>query len=1052
MKKDIRKHIQYFVTAAAAAALVFSGWNITLTADTMSADKDEVLAIDPSGGEEGYSAVLYNSTNGLPTSEANAIEETAEGFIWIGSYSGLIRYDGNTFERADSTTGIASVVSLFVDRDNRLWVGTNDSGAAVIEQGEQKMYNKAEGLKSSSVRCITEDNSGNIYLGTARGLSIIDGEDNVISVEDERLADQYIRRMENGSGIIYGVTQDGAVFTLKGTEVLSYVDEEALGIPHVRTIIPDNKKLGYVYLGTEASEVYYGRPTSNGMTDVTVIDVSPLNYVNEIELFDDQIWFCADNGIGILKDGTFSLLENVPMYNSIEHIMTDYSGNVWFTSSRQGVMKIVPNQFSDVFERFELPDMVVNSTCKYNEHLMIGADSGLTIVDDNVVLESFPIEKTVTASGEDLGINDLLKLLGTSRIRSIQRDSKNRLWFATYSNRGLVCYDNGSVTCYTVDDGMSSDRIRTSFELADGSILAPCSGGGVVGIKDDKIVAVYNADTGLSNADVLSVTQADNGDLVFGTDGDGIYIVSGTDLIHVNTEDGLLSDVVMRIKKDSDHHVFWIVTSNSIAYMTEDYKVTSISKFPYSNNFDLYENSKGDMWILSSNGIYVVPADELLENGDVIVPVFYGRDNGLPCIATANSYSELTRDGDLFISGTNGVAKVNIEVPFEDVTDLKMAVPYVEADGTYIYADEETGIITVPSSTRKLTIHSFVYNYSLLNPQVTYYLDGFEELETTVKRSELAPVNYTNLKGGEYKFIMRLRDAMGRGGKEMSVTIIKEKAIYEQLWFIILMVILGIGLAALVIMYFVRRRTKILEKKMAENKALIHEMTEAFAKVIDMKDRYTNGHSMRVAEYTAMLARELGYDEETVEKYYNIALLHDIGKIGIPPEVLNKPGKLTDEEFKIIKSHSSLGYRALKDISIMPDLAIGAGAHHERPDGKGYPKGLKGDEIPRVAQIIAVADTFDAMYSNRPYRNRMNFEKVVSIIKEVSGTQLTSDVVDAFLRLVEKGEFRDPNDTGGGSTEDIDNIHKKFDSESSAEKKKTETVKAEEKKPEKAEA
>ena len=143
--------------------------------------------------------------------------------------------------------------------------------------------------------------------------------------------------------------------------------------------------------------------------------------------------------------------------------------------------------------------------------------------------------------------------------------------------------------------------------------------------------------------------------------------------------------------------------------------------------------------------------------------------------------------------------------------------------------------------------------------------------------------------------------------------------------------------------------------------------------------------------------------------------------------MLNKPGKLTDEEFVTIKSHASKGYEALKEIRIMPELAVGAQAHHERPDGKGYPNHLKGEEIPRVAQIIAVADCFDAMYSNRPYRNRMNFDKAVSIIREVSGTQLTSDVVDAFLRLVEKGEFRDPDDQGGGTTENIDNIHKRQD-------------------------
>ncbi len=208
------------------------------------------------------------------------------------------------------------------------------------------------------------------------------------------------------------------------------------------------------------------------------------------------------------------------------------------------------------------------------------------------------------------------------------------------------------------------------------------------------------------------------------------------------------------------------------------------------------------------------------------------------------------------------------------------------------------------------------------------------------------------------------------------------------------------------------------------DKELTREIIEAFAKVVDLKDSYTQGHSFRVAEYTEKLARELGYDEETVEKYRNIALMHDIGKVGIPDNVLNKPGKLTDEEFNLIKSHAARGYDVLENISIMPEIAIGARAHHERPDGKGYPLGLSGNEIPTVAQIIAVADCFDAMYSNRPYRSRMNFDKAVSIIKEVSGTQLSSEVVDAFLRLVEKGEFRDPEDNGGGSTESIENIRK----------------------------
>ena len=257
------------------------------------------------------------------------------------------------------------------------------------------------------------------------------------------------------------------------------------------------------------------------------------------------------------------------------------------------------------------------------------------------------------------------------------------------------------------------------------------------------------------------------------------------------------------------------------------------------------------------------------------------------------------------------------------------------------------------------------------------------------------------------------------------MNIVKKLALFEQLWFRIAVIAAAVAVVAAVITLIYRHKLKLYSKKAEENKKLVSEIVESFAKVIDMKDKYTNGHSTRVADYTVMLAEELGYDRETIDKYRNIALMHDIGKVGVPADVLNKPGKLSDDEYHIIQTHSPLGYETLKGISIMPDLAEGARSHHERPDGKGYPRGLKGDEIPRVAQLIAVADTFDAMYSNRPYRKRMNFERAVSIIQENSGTQFETDVVDAFMRLVEKGILKPADDdNGGGTTENIDNIRK----------------------------
>ena len=1007
-----------------ALLLVIQYGSYALAESTTETSKsDEVhISVDLEGQTEGYSAVLYDNSNGLPTSEANAIAETSEGFIWIGSYAGLIRYDGNTFERLDSTGGISSIKCLHVDSRDRLWMGTNDNGVAVMDKGEFRFWGKMDGMKSAHTRAITEDENGTIYIATTCGIATIDADYNLAMLEDDLIAEANMRYITMGTdGLIYGLTNLGDIMTLKDGRLQSYIPAgENTVTGAVGAFYPDMYEPGMVYMQTVNYPFCHAR-MGERLTDLVEIDIQPLSTVQMISSIDGKLWICASNGIGYVENDEFHLLENLPMNNSVGGVMMDYLGNLWFTSTRQGVMKIVPNQFSDLFQRFDLPTNVVNTTCMIEDKLLIGSDTGLTVLDDNGPVSSLPLTKAITVNGEDLGADDLIELLDGCRIRSIIRDSHDRAWISIWRKLGLVCYDHGEVVVFPQENGLFAS-LRAVAEKEDGKILVALAGGVNI-IEGDRMIGSYGEQDGISNTESLTVTEGLNGEIVLGSNGGGIYIIDDSGVKNINVEDGLPSDVVMRVKKDKKHNVVWIVCSSAIAYMTPDHHITTIQKFPYTNNFDLYENSQGDMWVLSSNGIYVVPTEELLANGE-ISPVYYSLANGLPCIATANSYSELTAEGDLYIAGSTGVCKVNIDQPFEDVNELKAVVPYVEADGARIYPDEN-GAFTISSGTQKLTVPSFVFNYSLSDPQVSLQLKGFERGSTTVRRSDMVPVDYTNLRGGTYHYVMQLRDNMGRGNKVVTVQITKEKAFYEEVWFYVVAGLAALLLLAVIVRLYVRRKTQKLEKKHRETMAFVSGITEAFAKVIDMKDRYTNGHSSRVAKYTAMLARELGCDEETVEKYYRIALLHDVGKVGVPQEVLNKPGKLTDEEFEIIKSHTTQGYDALKEITIMPELAIGAQAHHERPDGRGYPNHLKGDEIPRVAQIIAVADCFDAMYSNRPYRNRMNFDKVVSIIKEVSGSQLAPDVVDAFLRLVDKGEFRDPDDVGGGSMENIENIRSK---------------------------
>ena len=185
-------------------------------------------------------------------------------------------------------------------------------------------------------------------------------------------------------------------------------------------------------------------------------------------------------------------------------------------------------------------------------------------------------------------------------------------------------------------------------------------------------------------------------------------------------------------------------------------------------------------------------------------------------------------------------------------------------------------------------------------------------------------------------------------------------------------------------------------------KKLTDQVMEALAHTIDAKDKYTNGHSERVAIYSRMLAYRLGLSQEDQDKIYYMGLLHDIGKIGIPKEIINKDTKLSDEEYQLIQSHSLKGFDILKDIKSMPDLALGARWHHEKFDGSGYPDKKTGEEIPLLVRIIAVADTYDAMTSNRSYRQYLPQEVAREELLKNSGKQFDPAVAECMIKIIDE--------------------------------------------------
>ena len=197
----------------------------------------------------------------------------------------------------------------------------------------------------------------------------------------------------------------------------------------------------------------------------------------------------------------------------------------------------------------------------------------------------------------------------------------------------------------------------------------------------------------------------------------------------------------------------------------------------------------------------------------------------------------------------------------------------------------------------------------------------------------------------------------------------------------------------------IQRSNKTIRKhSIATYREINKQILSTFSNFIDGKDSYTNGHSMRVAEYAYLLGKKLEYSSFDLDILYYSALLHDVGKIAIPDVILNKTSSLTPEEYAIVKQHPLKGKEMLSSFTSLPGLDIGIEYHHERIDGNGYPHQLKGNEIPLNAQIIAIADTWDALTSSRVYRNNFTREEAILIMKKISGSQLSSKLVSLFLQ------------------------------------------------------
>ncbi len=753
-----------------------------------------VLAADLSGSKgidylAGYEAMQYGKDDGLLSTETNAIVQTGDGYIWAGTYSGLYRFDGASFERVAASYNINSVMALFVDSRGRLWIGTNESGLGCYDPSLRDMafYTVETGLTADSIRAVTEDDKGCIYVGTVDGLSKIDP-DGVISEIQDTSINTGIRSLCGYEDLIAGVTNGGSLFFIRDDKVIAESDCDVPGVDYTCVEVLNGET---VLAGTSNAFIDKLEFDGDGIRRVDRYDTGNISYFSSIyyDSLSHEYFFGAENGMGVVEEesGEVISLAREGFESSVCQVTKDYQGNIWFVSNKQGILKLSPNPFTDVFVKAGIEGSVVNAIGYKGDDIYIGKDNGLSVVNKD---------------GYKPCDYDFISEFDGVRIRHINIDSGGNVWLSTYGQEGLYRIDaDGEVEPFHEGSGTLGARFRYSTELSDGRILA-VSNTGLNFIDGDRVVKTIGADEGLNTPQILTLVEDKDGRILAGSDGGGIYVIKDDKVVdNIGKEDGLGTLVVLRIVPYDNGYFY--VTSDAIYYDNGN-TIKRLDSFPYSNNYDIFVTPDNEAWVSSSAGIYVVNVDDLISNGDYRYNLLdYTR--GFNTTLTANSWNLPLDSGDrLLLCCSDGVREIRTKGYDYVDKDCNIDVEYILCEDKEVIPDER-GVFILPPTTGRIQIKAAILNFTLSNPTIHIFLEGADDEGLTSFQRGLGYLEYTNLPYGHYKLhIQILNNYDGSVLRDEVFMIYKKPRIMELLFVRILLAVLGALLVGFLVWRFMQ--------------------------------------------------------------------------------------------------------------------------------------------------------------------------------------------------------------------------------------------------------
>lgn len=934
----------------------------------------------------------FNTDNGFPSETVRDIAMTADGFLWFATADGLIRYDGYAFSLLNRQTApdfpAMSTSVLCAAPNGDLWVGTNGKGLLHFSDGVWSSITTAAGALSDTVNDINVLPNGGVAVAVPTGVYFVESSGTVgdgLELSDRALV---VRDIAVGSaGNVFGVTEDGALFSiLNGGFSFAALKKYGWNKEGSYTAI-DSAGERFV-LGCTDGALIIVEKDENGeyvprLTETTLSAISCIRHDG-----DNNFHIISQDGWGILyADGTYTCMQKDGL-EGISAFCCDFQGNFWLGTRQNGAVKIAKTDCRNWNAAHGLPGFSALSCLQYGKYTCVGTTDGLLMLD------------TQTDTRTE---NALTRATAGQSVQYLAADSDGTLWAAV--GNILYCLEKtGALHTFTAQNGLPAYPIRVLTALENGD-MAVGTDNGLCLLRKGRVVRTFDASDGLLGR-ISALSEQENGPLLVGTVGNGMYSVSRDGRVTpYDTEHRIPAGKVACIVRDfADSDRTWFGIGSELLYQDGTGSVMRFSGLNLLGEITDLFFTEDALWVVTTNGAAAVQKTDMFTKAETVPYVTVGKRQGILAALDADSQNFADENGILYLCTGNGVNRIDTKT-YQNQTPVPRILFRTVQSGKNTVAWQDGVAVSGTDSAVQLCFAAITYG----NPAdfvLEYRLEGVDAGYTRVTPASEIRVSYNRLSYGDYTFSVRAVDKNGNLlGETASVTFCKTASSRDRAVFwgsIVIAALLLVGGGALLISLV---HTAVLKRRQKRYRDITRQSISAIVNAVDAKDPYTRGHSDRVAKYAAEIARRYGLRPIKVSDIYYSALLHDIGKIGVPDKILNKPGKLTAEEYAIIKTHAAVGADIVKDITAIPHIRRGIYEHHERYDGTGYPRGLRGNSISLEGRIIGMADAYDAMASARAYSTPQTKDYITAEICAEKGKQFDPKIADIVLRLLNEGFF-----------------------------------------------